>query len=42
MKIVTNHEVDKLDDKIHSDINGIVRRIKEHPKGGLPKPKRRW
>lgn len=42
MKIVTDHEVDKVEDKILSDIEGIVRRVKEHPRGGLPKPKRRW
>ncbi|KAG7363348.1 lecithin:cholesterol acyltransferase [Nitzschia inconspicua] len=42
MKIVTDHEVDTLDDKIESDIMGIVQRIGEHPNGGLHKPKRRW
>jgi len=42
MKIVTDHEVETMEDKILSDINGIVRRIDDHPKGGLPRPKRRW
>lgn len=40
MKIVTDHEIDSLQDKIESDIMGIVQRIEEHPKGGLPHPKR--
>lgn len=43
MRIVTDFEVDTLTDKIESDINGIVQRIKDHPTGGLTRPrKRRW
>jgi phospholipid:diacylglycerol acyltransferase len=41
MRIVTDHEIDQMEDKIISDIQGIVKRVKEHPKGGLPKPRRR-
>ena len=41
MRIVTDHEIDEMDDKIVSDIRGIVQRVKDHPKGGLPKPRRR-
>ena len=41
MKIVSGFDVEEVDnDKIHSDINGIVERIKNHPKGGLARP--RW
>jgi phospholipid:diacylglycerol acyltransferase len=42
MKIVTDYELDSLEDKILSDIKGIVQRIAEHPRGGLRKPKRGW
>jgi phospholipid:diacylglycerol acyltransferase len=42
LRIVTDHEVDTLGDKILSDIFGIVKRIDEHPKGGLPRPRKRW
>jgi hypothetical protein len=42
MKIVSDQDVDSLKDNILSDIEGIVKRIDEHPDGGLQKPKRRW
>lgn len=42
VKIVTDHEIDTMQDKILSDIEGIVKRIDDHPKGGLPRPRRRW
>lgn len=42
MKIVTDYEVEAVEDKIESDIMGIVQRITDHPKGGLPKPRRTW
>ncbi|KAL3903027.1 MAG: hypothetical protein SGARI_005564, partial [Bacillariaceae sp.] len=40
MRIVTDHKIDEMEDKIVSDIRGIVQRVKDHPKGGLPKPRR--
>jgi len=42
MKIVTDKELDSVTDKFESDIEGVVQRIKEHPEGGLPHPKRGW
>ena len=41
MKIVAGYDLESVDtDKIHSDINGIVERVKNHPEGGLPRPRR--
>ena len=40
MRIVTDHKIDEMEDKIVSDIRGIVQRVKDHPKGGLPKPRK--
>jgi phospholipid:diacylglycerol acyltransferase len=42
MKIVTDYELIAVEDKILSDIEGIVRRVAEHPRGGLQRPNRRW
>jgi Lecithin:cholesterol acyltransferase len=42
MRIVSDFELETVDtDKIHSDINGIVQRVKNHPNGGLPRPRKR-
>jgi phospholipid:diacylglycerol acyltransferase len=46
IRIVTDHESDRVDDQINSDIIDISKRIDEHPLGGLnPKrtnPQFRW
>lgn len=42
MKIVSDEDVDSLTDNIISDIEGIVKRIDDHPDGGLRRPKGRW
>jgi len=36
LKIVSGEDVDSLGDNIISDIEGIVKRIEDHPDGGLP------
>lgn len=42
MRIVSDFELETVDtDKIHSDINGIVERVKDHPNGGLARPRKR-
>jgi phospholipid:diacylglycerol acyltransferase len=41
MKIVTDYEIHTMEDKIISDIEGLVKRIDNHPLGGLPRPRRR-
>jgi phospholipid:diacylglycerol acyltransferase len=42
VRIVSGYDLEAVDtDKIHSDINGIVQRVKNHPKGGLVRP-RKW
>lgn len=40
VKIVSDVEVDTVTNNIISDIEGIVKRIEDHPEGGLPRPKR--
>eukprot|EP00536_Pseudo-nitzschia_multiseries_P006268 jgi/Psemu1/239257/estExt_Genewise1.C_1300087 len=40
MKIVTDEDLDSVTDKFESDIEGIVKRIEDHPDGGLQHPKR--
>ena len=37
VKIVSNREVETVSDNIISDIEGIVKRLEEHPEGGLPR-----
>eukprot|EP00531_Pseudo-nitzschia_arenysensis_P009967 CAMPEP_0116150462 /NCGR_PEP_ID=MMETSP0329-20121206/19561_1 /TAXON_ID=697910 /ORGANISM="Pseudo-nitzschia arenysensis, Strain B593" /LENGTH=736 /DNA_ID=CAMNT_0003646979 /DNA_START=205 /DNA_END=2415 /DNA_ORIENTATION=+ len=39
VKIVSNVEVDSITNNIISDIEGIVKRVNDHPDGGLPFPK---
>ncbi len=39
VKIVSNVEVDTITNNIISDIESIVKRIEDHPDGGLPFPK---
>lgn len=41
IRIVTDHESDRVEDQIISDIIDISKRIDAHPLGGL-KPKRKW
>jgi phospholipid:diacylglycerol acyltransferase len=41
MKIVSDYDIDTVEDKIVSDILNIGKRLHEHPKGGLKK-RRRW
>eukprot|EP00532_Pseudo-nitzschia_australis_P010673 CAMPEP_0168234572 /NCGR_PEP_ID=MMETSP0140_2-20121125/18336_1 /TAXON_ID=44445 /ORGANISM="Pseudo-nitzschia australis, Strain 10249 10 AB" /LENGTH=761 /DNA_ID=CAMNT_0008167371 /DNA_START=88 /DNA_END=2370 /DNA_ORIENTATION=- len=40
MKIVSDEDLDSVKDNFISDIQGIVKRIKDHPDGGLQRPKR--
>ena len=40
VKIVSTKDVDSVRDNIISDIQGIVKRIEDHPDGGLPRQKR--